>query len=345
LKVLLVGVDRVSELGASFRTALLGLGHQVRLFDPTHAYTLFDHWPLRRLTRPLFGGVPSGYKVWSLVVERVARSFKPALVLSVGGWLTAELLQDLRRVTKARFVMYSTDNPFNAVASGEYVRYSLPLWDAIATPRRATISQLKEYCPGNVFYLPFGYDSDLHYPEGPGNAAEWARFGSDTVFIGACDADRVPYLDPLAQSIGLRVDLYGGGAYRRTAALKKRHQGMAFGRDYRLALGGTKVALCLVRRANSDSHVMRTFEAPACGAFMLAERTPDHEEMFDENKESAFFTSPEEMVDKIRYYVAHPDLRRKIAEAGYKRITASGNTYGDRIEMLLRSALDQRLPS
>lgn len=128
------------------------------------------------------------------------------------------------------------------------------------------------------------------------------------------------------------------------------------GRDYRLALGGAKIALCLLRaklQANRDRHVMRTFvirtleipardrhvmrtfEIPACGAFMLAERTDEHLELFEENREAAYFGSVEELLDKVRYYLSHEDERQRIAKAGYRRVTAGRHTYLDRLKEIL----------
>ena len=83
---------------------------------------------------------------------------------------------------------------------------------------------------------------------------------------------------------------------------------------------------------------MRSFEIPACGAFMLAERTEEHLALFREDEEAVFFGTPEEMLDKVRYYLAHDEIRRRIAEAGHARVTAGGHTYLDRLREIVRAA-------
>ena len=80
---------------------------------------------------------------------------------------------------------------------------------------------------------------------------------------------------------------------------------------------------------------MRTFEIPACSAFMLAERTDEHLELFKEDKEAVYFTSTEELVDKVAFYLKHEAARRQIAEAGYRRLTTGGFTYWDRLVQIL----------
>jgi spore maturation protein CgeB len=134
----------------------------------------------------------------------------------------------------------------------------------------------------------------------------------------------------------MEVSFYGHN-YGFTPALKSRHRGLVYGRPYRLVISATSVAICIVRRANSDGHVMRTFEIPACGAFQLAERTDEHESMFEEDREAAFFASPEELLDKAKFYARHDAVRRTIAERGYSRVTSSSNTYADRVAELLRN--------
>ena len=80
---------------------------------------------------------------------------------------------------------------------------------------------------------------------------------------------------------------------------------------------------------------MRSFETPACGAFMLAERTEEHQEFFQEDRESVFFDSIDELVDKVRYYIKHEPQRIQIARAGYERVTLGHHTYRDRLMDIL----------
>src|SRR5258708_13854315 len=112
----------------------------------------------------------------------------------------------------------------------------------------------------------------------------------------------------------VKLALYGD-YWERVRALRPYARGSAVARDFRLAVGGAKIAANLVRRANRDDHVMRTFEIPACGGFMLTERSATHEELFQEDREVAFFGAPDEFVAKVRSYLPLDDNRSKIAPA------------------------------
>lgn len=75
----------------------------------------------------------------------------------------------------------------------------------------------------------------------------------------------------------------------------------------------------------------RNFEVPACGGFLLTGHAENLEEYYEIGKEIVTFTSTEEMIDKIKYYLAHDAEREAIAKAGYER-TMKDHTYSTRLD-------------
>lgn len=71
-----------------------------------------------------------------------------------------------------------------------------------------------------------------------------------------------------------------------------------------------------------DAFTTRSFEIPAAGAMLLAERTDEHRALFEEGREAEFFGDEEELRDKLRYYLGQEPARRRIAEAGRARALA-----------------------
>jgi hypothetical protein len=64
---------------------------------------------------------------------------------------------------------------------------------------------------------------------------------------------------------------------------------------------------------------LRDFEVPLAGGFYLVEEAPDHAELYDIGREIVTWKTPEELIEKARYYLAHDSERKQIAEAGHRR--------------------------
>jgi spore maturation protein CgeB len=111
-----------------------------------------------------------------------------------------------------------------------------------------------------------------------------------------------------------------------------------YGREKLAAFATCRIALCFLRKANRDTYTDRSFEIPACRAFMLAERTEEHRELFREGEEIACFEGTEELIAGVRYYLDHDAERQQMAEAGYARLRGDRHTYVDRLGELLELA-------
>jgi len=325
-------LDGLKELAAERR-------HQYAFFDEALFLRPLSHSLMHKVAYRVLGRRPLTY--WSLnrSLVRYAQCIRPnVVVVAKGAYLAPETLVRIKHATGAILVNYATDDPFNAAVNTADQVAAIPLYDVYACPRRAIMDDVTRVGCATVVYAPFGYQPAVHFQEEPRTQAEKDRFCSDVVFAGGCDKDRVPYFELLLRAIpGLKLHLYGG-YWERYPVLRPYHRGFAIGRDFRLALHGSKIALNLVRRANRDGHTMRTFEVTACGAFMLAERTPEHLDLYKDGLEAGYFDSPDELVDKVRYYLAHEQERKNIAEAGRRRVVAGGHTYKDRLIQMLQAA-------
>jgi spore maturation protein CgeB len=107
--------------------------------------------------------------------------------------------------------------------------------------------------------------------------------------------------------------------------------GEVYGDDYARALSGAKIGLGFLRKVCPDQHTTRTFEIPACGSMLLADRTPEHQEFFEEGKEADFFDSKEELTEKVRFYTTNERARADLASKGRQRCVDGRYAYVHRM--------------
>ena len=83
-----------------------------------------------------------------------------------------------------------------------------------------------------------------------------------------------------------------------------------------------------------DIVTMRVFDVIASGGFILTEYTPALDEIFDVGVEIATYRTMEELVEKVDYYLAHPQERQEVIAAGLSRVLRD-HTMRLRIETML----------
>jgi hypothetical protein len=78
---------------------------------------------------------------------------------------------------------------------------------------------------------------------------------------------------------------------------------------------------------------LRDFEAPMCRTCYLTGYTEEITEFYEPEKEIVTYRTREELVDKSRYYLAHPEEAESVREAGYRRALCD-HTWVQRFKQL-----------
>lgn len=299
-----------------------------------------------RIERRLLWG-PSVIKLEKTLIEKV-RSDRPDITLLYQGhYFDRKIIEQIRPLT---FVAgYHNDDPFGTRKKMLRYRHLLPAlqsYHGFHVYRMCNAEEARSYGVKNVGVLMPYYIPWLDSPRGL-NLAELKNFKCDVVFAGHGEDDlRVGCLSEAVRA-GIKLHLHGEDSswkpilpedvYRIIKPIKK-----VVGEDYRKALCGAKIAACFFSKWNRDQYTRRSFEIPACGVFMLSERTPIMQDLYEEGKEITFFSSPEEFMDKVRFYLRHGNLRKQIAEAGYRRVTSSGYDIYSRMRQWVREVSEWR---
>lgn len=70
----------------------------------------------------------------------------------------------------------------------------------------------------------------------------------------------------------------------------------------------------------------RHFEVPACGTLEMTQDADDMKDYYKLGEEIVVYKDEQDLVDKIRYYLAHDDEREAIARRGYERTIKDHST-------------------
>jgi spore maturation protein CgeB len=322
--------------------ALRDLGIRADLFD-THSYfpqNLAGRIEQRYLLGPHIG------KVNRMVIERVKEMRPDVAHFYQGHHYTANTIA---QIAGAAFVSGShCDDPFARQDLREYrlLTKALPKYDGYHVFRESNVAEAAAFGIKRVRVLMMYYIPWMHYPCSL-NAQDQQEFGSDVVFAGHMEPDlRVESLTNAVRA-GLKCRIFGGTAEWKSALPRDVYTAVkpifyARGADYRRVLSASKIATCFFSRWNRDQYTTRSWEIPACGAFLLSERTPAMQEFYREGKEAEFFDGPEEFMDKVKFYLNKDAARKRIAAAGYARVIASGNDIYSRMRQWLADVAEWR---
>lgn len=233
------------------------------------------------------------------------------------------------------------DDPFGAYRNGWGVFLkAIPYYDCHFVARTQNVEEYSRLGGRNVMPYDRSFSKTLHRP-GVLSPEEEKKYKVAVGFIGAHAPARAGTIAYLIQN-GIPVAIYGDGWVGRSCwdIIRPYHRGPSrYGDEYVKTINGMGIALHFLRHENRDEQDSRTFEIPACGAFMLAERSRKHEEFFRENEEAAFFDTTEELLEKVRHYLNHPEEAARIGAAGRRRCVESGYDHHSRIKNLLNIAL------
>jgi hypothetical protein len=240
-----------------------------------------------------------------------------------------------RMLPNAPLISLSEDDMYASHNRSWYYTRGLRSYDCVFTTKTYNLAELPLLGARRVELFLDAYDETLHRPIEL-TEEQRARFGCDVGFVGTFEEPRFRSMLFLAEH-GIPVTVWGNGwesVRGRNPNLLIKNEALSAD-EYVVAVNATKVNLCFLRKMNRDEVTSRSVEIPACGGFMLGERTARHLEFFREGEEAEFFSSNEELLKKIQRYRADDRCRAAIALAGRGRCTKSGYDHTAQLKGVL----------
>lgn len=182
--------------------------------------------------------------------------------------------------------------------------------------------------------LPLACDLNIHRSVDL-TAAEREKYGSDICFVGTVKFHRVDVLKALTE-----FDLAIWGYWlEKLPELKKFYRSQhVFGEEAVKIYNASKIALDIhLSYGTSEKRfnvTPRVFEVPACGAFLLVDDNPCLNDLYKVGEEIICYSDENDLKEKIKYYLSHPEERKAIARRAQERAYRD-HTYEKRIKDIL----------
>ncbi len=194
----------------------------------------------------------------------------------------------------------------------ETTRHYGQCFDWCVTTSKGSLPWYKEHGFQNVILSQWAYNHKVFRP------VEIAR-EYDVSLIGAPHSNRVELVRYLVGH-GIDVRLFGPG-WGSIPDLKDRWGGYLSVEDMVLTICKTRINLNPARSSVGGSTQLKgsTFEIAGCRGFQLTEERPYLNDYFRLGEEIVTFTTFEDLLEKVRYYLEHDIERERIASKAYQR--------------------------
>jgi len=161
-----------------------------------------------------------------------------------------------------------------------------------------------------AYQLPFATNDQFFHPVTPK-----PDYKCDVLHLGSAQVTRIEPIKLLIKYFDSHIH----GENWENYGVENR--GVIIGNELLSALSSTKIVVVLSREP-SGRHAIKPqiFDYLSAGCLVVTDDFPELHKYFDAGKELIIFEDSEDMIEKIRYYLDHPDEAHKIREAGREKV-------------------------
>jgi spore maturation protein CgeB len=242
---------------------------------------------------------------WELL-ENPISTFRPDVIICNAGGLSfrPDVSAGLRRRVRLVGIALSDPEVFEPAASRIARNFDRFLTNAsYCLPRYRALGV-------NAMLLPVGTNHEFFHP-----VPARPDLACDVLFMGLPHPDRIEPIRTLCNSF--HVHLYG----ERWAPHGIESRGTIYEDESLAALNSAKVSMIFSKTVSGHPNIKGgLFDFLAAGAFVVTDYQPELLDYFDIGREIVTYTSIPEMLEKIRYFLAHEAERSRIQTAGRQRV-------------------------
>jgi spore maturation protein CgeB len=320
--------------------ALRRLGHETCIIDPS---TFLSRNLLLRAWNWKTGGLLLENYLRRCILSHI-RPKNFSLVYIDGGELIGP---SLVRQLKSRFpvvINYNLDDPYGKRDGRRFRLYlrSVSLYDLIVVVRDENIQEAAELGARNVLRVHRSADEIAHLPRMI-SETDRKKWSSKVMFVGTWMPERGGFMARLIE-LGVPLSIYGDRWQKAPewpiVKAAWRGPGLHLDDDYARAIQCAQVSLGLLSKGNRDRTTQRSFEIPFLGGMLCAERTPEHCQLYKEDQEAVFWSTPEECAAKCMQLLGDEPRRKRITLNGRGRCLQNNTTNEAVMGQILNRALE-----
>ncbi|MFI3282595.1 MAG: glycosyltransferase [Rikenellaceae bacterium] len=346
MKILSVGTFKsLSNTALHRHWALCKIAESVDVVDTSSTKTSLWHRVVHRLF--LWGlpvPIPRRDDENSKICKLVDNNDYDVVWIDKGITITPRTLSYIKsKNPRTQIVSYSPDNMSLRHNQSQQYLDSVAMYDFHFTTKSYILDAMAALGAKEIYFMAKCYEPTFHFPR-PLEMSDYDRLGCDVGFVGMWERERCESVIYLARH-GVKVRVFGNSkwlAYRNVSENLTIEDHGLYSEDYSKSFRAFKISLCFLRKINRDQQTSRTMEIPASGGFMLAERTDEHMQLFEEGVEAEFFSSNEELLQKCNYYLSHEHERAAIVKNGLLRCKRSDYSNEGMIRRALQIVCDDK---
>lgn len=297
----------------NFYQSLKAMGHEVELFDYMTEIQVLGKAAMNRKLLELTATSKPALAMFSLYTDQ----FEPETIRALGQY--------------TRTLCFFHDDTWRV----EFSQFWASHFDYFTTPDVYGVRKYEALGLRNAIYFPFGCN-ELLYRKTETNPKY------DVSFVGAWHPYREWLIDRLKRG-GFAVKVAG---FRWPSGVVSHPEMIEIFNASRINLNMSNSASWdaryllssprgLVNRLRSPKSVeqlkARHFEINGCAAFQLSYYVEGLERQYEIGREIAVYLDPDDLLQKVRMYLANETLRTEIAAAGYAR-TMVAHTFKSRFQ-------------
>jgi len=327
--ILLAGDFSAGSLENSYKDAFESIGIRTysfgtRGFHNRIQWTLLNRVARRIGSETLWFCQRASRALNNSLQDAVLRAKVPAVLVIKGDLITGSTLRRIR-ASGVRVACYFPDNPFPPHPSSR--PGSLPAareTDLYLVWSKRLAGKLKHAGVANPVFLPFAWDSEVFPYASPQPQGTWPG----VLFFGGWDREREEFLEELACHLPLRI--FGPDYWAKRTKARSRVRACFQGTGLQGAAAAkiireSAITLNILRTQHiidgiPDGLIMRHFEVPGSGGFLLSTRGGGATDLFREGETGEYFTGMAECVEKAKKYIADKTARRILVEQAHTEV-------------------------